>query len=161
MSLDLLSKIDLVLEWLYLHSGENPTFNAINKGITNYAIEEGEVDDCLKKLHKDGFLYFMAQNGLVVDYYHRAHNFLISFDGKYFWETTKGYRENTIRLNANVEAMDALRERTERNEGLIVSWTRNLAERTADLTFWTRLVAIGAIGLVVWEVIAFFLKPTH
>ena len=52
MSLDLLSKIDLVLEWLYLHSGENPTFNAINKGITNYAIEEGEVDDCLKKLHK-------------------------------------------------------------------------------------------------------------
>lgn len=148
MSLDLLSKIDLVLEWLYLHSGENQTFESIKAGIAGYAIEEGEVDDCLKKLHKDGFLYFIEKDsGSVVDFYYRRHNFLITFDGKFFFETTRGYRENTNRLNDKEDATDALIERTEKNEERLVKWTKNLT--------------YGTVAIVLWELLRFFLFEGH
>jgi hypothetical protein len=46
----------------------------------------------------------------------------------------------------------------ERNEEKLVEWTRILAVRTHSLRNWTKAVAVGAIGLVVWEIIAFLLE---
>ena len=66
-----------------------------------------------------------------------------------------GYVQKEINERQRITDDNARNQRMERNEELLASWTENLANRTADLTFWTRLVAIGAIGLVVWEVIAF------
>lgn len=156
--MELVDKIDTFLKWLYIHSGENPTFSSLYEGVKNEGVHEGELDDCLKKLHKDGFLYFMYRDGNVVNNYWRDHNFLITFDGKYFWETVKGYKEKIRIENAKIQAISDQNQRMEKNEELLVSWTKNLADRTKSLTNWTRAVAVGAIGLVVWEIIAFLLE---
>ena len=87
----------------------------------------------------------------------RGAHYLISFKGKYFWETVHGYSEQARREQINADSLNAQNLRSERNDEQVVAWTQNLANRTADLIFWTRLVAIGAIGLVVWEIVAHFL----
>lgn len=155
----LLEKIDAVLEWLYINSGTNPTFQDISKGLADKKIDLGEIQDCLLHLYRDKYIYceFLGnRDSEFVD--DRGAHYLVSFKGKYFWETEKGYAEQVRLEQIKSDFLSAQTQRTERNEEQLVTWTRNLANRTQDLTFWTRLVAIGAIGLVLWEIVAYLLE---
>ena len=86
----LLEKIDTVLQYLYEHSGENPNFPMLNAALNIKGVEEGEIRDILIKLRKEGLIYCEAGGLMDVNYSDYGH-YLISFDGKYFWETERGF----------------------------------------------------------------------
>jgi hypothetical protein len=90
--------------------------------------------------------------------YTRNLNYLITFDGKFFLKTVGGYRNKNANDLQKIANENAMNQRMEKNAQDLVTWTQNLTNRTSDLTFWTRLVAIGAIGLVLWEVVAFAIE---
>lgn len=86
----LLEKIDLVLKVLYEESGHNPTLPYIQGLLKDKEIDVGEIRDCIQKLNKDGFVRYEYE-GNFVDFYDDYAHFLISFDGKFFYETYGGY----------------------------------------------------------------------
>lgn len=97
----LLEKIDAVLETLYIHSGENPTFPLLQEWLAPSGIEKGEIEDCLLHLYKEGLIYceFAGDRTAYYTELGGAH-YLISFKGKFFWETIGGYkRQHEISVN--------------------------------------------------------------
>lgn len=141
--MELVDKIDNVLEWLYLNSGSDPNFSAIKDGLKHKPIDEGEIDDCLKKLHKDGFLYFMRQ-GQVDQKYDRYLTFLITFDGKYFWETVKGYR-------IKYAISDAENSRVKNLEIVQTDYQKNIVWLTVVLVVGTVPVGLLALADLYWK----------
>jgi hypothetical protein len=162
--MELLEMMDTVFECLKTYSHDDPNFPKLKEWLKPHNLSEGEIDDCLKKLNKDGYLYFMDNekknipSDVMGMYYNRQLNYLISFDGKYFLATVGGYRNKHANDLQKIANENATNKRMEKNAEDLVTWTQNLTNRTKDLTYWTRLVAIGAIGLVVWEVVAFLIE---
>jgi len=154
---ELLQMIDNVFSWLCKYSHTDPSFPALKEGLLEYKYDDGELDDCLKKLHKDGYIYFM-KNPDVVQYYNRDLTYLITFDGKLFIKTVGGYRNKYANDAQKIANENAMNQRMEKNAQDLVTWTQNLTNRTTDLMFWTRLVAIGALGLVFWEIVKFVIE---
>ena len=154
-----LEKMDLVLQCLYDHSGENPRFTDLQEWLKNKDIEKGEIQDITLYLYREQMMYLEFGGDRTQKYFENIDSrYLISCKGKLFWEGIGGFdKQNQNRLKELKEVNDR-NQRMERNEESLVTWTQNLTNRTSDLTFWTRLVAIGAIGLVAWEIIAFFLE---
>jgi hypothetical protein len=150
----LLEKIDAVLGCLYEHSGENPDIDLILKWLQDSEIDLGEIQDCLLHLHKEGYIYcelLRDRNHSYTDV--PGAHYLISFKGKFFWETVGGYQEQHKKEQITNAALEAQNQRMERNEARLVGWTRNL--------FWgTIAVAVGAIGLVIWEMWHYY-KTSH
>ncbi|MGG9971999.1 hypothetical protein ACQ33O_09425 [Ferruginibacter sp. SUN002] len=144
--MDLLSKIDLVFKWLYDNSGKNPSLETIQKGLENEDIDIGEIKDILAKLKGDNFIYCVLQDNRMAAYSDYC-NYLVTFDGKYFWETTKGYTEQARREQVNSDFLASQTQRTERNEERLVKWTKYL-------TF-------GTIAIVLWEIIKTFCIEGH
>jgi hypothetical protein len=150
----LLEKIDLVLGWLYINSGTNPTFQDISKALKDKGIDLGEIQDCLLHLYRKKLIYceFLGNRDSQYTDDQGAH-YLISFKGKLFWETTGGFKERARLEQIKINSLEEQNRRMERNDEQLVTWTENLANRTRDLTNWTKVVGIGAVGLVVWEII--------
>ncbi len=162
--MELLEMLDTVFDWLKTNSDKDPDFSAIKEGLKDYKLDDGEIDDCLKKLHKDGYLYFMdnkkenQKSDVAGEIYHRGYNYLITFDGKFFLKTVGGYQKKNANDLQKIANEEAVTQRMEKSAQDLVTWTQNLATRTQELRNWTKAVAIGALGLVVWEVIAFALE---
>jgi hypothetical protein len=118
----------------------------------------------LNKLKADGYIDFVQKKEGVEKWQFIADlsasegmSIRRNFNGHIFLATGGYDGEEQRRITATKENKDAL-TRSEGYASGLQTWTQNLANRTADLTFWTRLVAVGAIGLVLWEVVAFAIE---
>jgi len=105
--MDLLNKIDLVLTCLYQESKNPPTITFLQEKLRNTGITQEELKDCLQKLHKDGFIRYEFEGGFVAFYHDFAH-FRISFEGKFFYETSRGYKNKTAISSSEGSWMEAL-----------------------------------------------------
>jgi hypothetical protein len=152
--MELLERLDTVFLWLSTYSHTDPTFPKIKEGLSAHKFDDGEIDDYLKKLNKDGYLYFMdnKKENKVSDVfgfmYNRDLNYLITFDGKYFLKTVGGYqKQKELDDLSRAQIIDdlALRKRNDRR-----------------LVNGTNLVAAGAIGLIIWELLkTCWIEPYH
>lgn len=133
------------------------------------------IDKVLKTFYekgKNGLEWKEAQNeaGILDDEeYKRIHmqlredkyivvdqvRFIITYDGVMFYLSGGYMGQYDSKL-----AIAGMNQRMEKSAQDLVDWTQNLATRTRELRDWTRAVAIGAIGLVLWEIVktAFFEK---
>jgi len=144
----LLQKIDTVFEWLYQNSGKNPTLYDLETALAPQGIDVGEIKDILAKLKNDNLIYCVIGDNRNAAYNDFC-NYLISFDGKYFFETVKTFTEKTRRENQAVLDKANQDARMEEYAKLLAKWTRYL-------TYGTVGVAVGAVGLVIWEMWHFF-----
>ena len=141
--------LDTVFVFLNTYSHKDPNFEFIKTGLDEHKLDEGEIDDCLKKLHKDGYLYFMDNKkdnqkpDVAGETYHRGYNYLITFDGKLFLKNVGGYRKQKEIDDLKIEETKNDLETRRRNDRRLV--------------VGTFLVAVGAIGLIAWEVYKTFL----
>ena len=136
----------MVFEWLYKNSGSNPELPKIHGSLID-KVELGEIKDILTKLRNDKLIYTEVGGNRNAEYFDHAH-FLISFDGKYFYETVGSFaekirRENQKRLNEDLRIADeqALNQRMERNEVTLTSWTKKLNYATMA----------AAVLIVLWD----------
>lgn len=137
----LLQKIDAVLDCLYLHSAEDPNFAKIQNWLKDKEIDKGEIEDCLLHIYRRKHIYCEVHGQRNSDFYDLpdAH-YLISFEGKLFKTTVGGY-EREHQINESDRATRDVRDR------LLVRGT-----------WW---VAGGAIALVVWEMLKYFVLEGH
>ena len=85
--MDLLSKRDLVLGWLYVHSGENPSFISIRAALPKEDIDDGEILDCLLHLHRDKYIYCEVNGNRDCIYTDRADaHYLINFSSLFLFD---------------------------------------------------------------------------
>jgi hypothetical protein len=130
----LLEKIDAVLEALYDHSGDNPNFPLLEEWLQNKKIDKGEIRDILIKLGKEGLIYFEGGGDMNVEYSDYGH-YLISFDGKMFWETEGGFKNkvaNDAYENDRVKALEVY-------QGI-------QSKKLTDLTWWISIAtSVAAI----------------
>jgi len=141
----LLDKIDTVFEWLYIHSGENPNLTKIQTGLEGKDIDIGEIKDILAKLKDEKLIYcVLGENRMAI--YSDYCNYLISFDGKYFYETVKTFKEKIKRENDKATFIDGMNRNMENNATLLTTWTRRLF-------YGTVAAAVGGLGLLVIEIV--------
>lgn len=145
---ELVSMLDRVFRWLADNSHTDPSFPKIKEAFSE--LDEGEIDDCLKKLYNDGHLYFQdnKKEPIVPDVlgmpYTRGLNYLVSFDGKLFLRMEGSYKSFLNRLATEKAAKEV-------NETRLVRWTKNLT--------WATLIAASLI--VLWEIIKTFCVEHH
>jgi hypothetical protein len=105
--MDLLDKIDLVLACLYPGNEHHPTLHYLHEKLKDKGINPEEIKDCLLKLHRDGFIRYEFEGGFV-DFYHDLARFIISFEGKYFYETYGSYKKKLALDNADGNRLKVL-----------------------------------------------------
>jgi len=104
------------------------------------------VDMIVEKLRNDRYVSEKTESALGIEPAYQVYR--ITFHGKLFL-SRGGYKQQIIDEREAADSLAAQNRRTERNEERLVLWTRNL--------FWgTVAVAIGAIGLIVWEIWQYF-----
>lgn len=146
-----LEKIDVVFKTLYEKSGNNPTFRLLEEWLYQKcgdSIDKGEIQDILLYLYRKGYIYCEYRGNRDHSYIDDidAH-YLISSEGKMHLEETGGYvKHKQAEDLKKQEIIDdlALRKRNDRR-----------------LVIGTYLVAAGAIGLIIWEMIKTFLIEEH
>jgi hypothetical protein len=104
----------------------------------------------LNKLNLDGYIDFIRISGHLGQYItgHQAGEGMSirrNFNGHLFLAKGGYEGEHIGRILNEVRVVS--------NETDLVKWTKQLSERTRKLMVATWAVAIGAIGLVVWEVV--------
>ena len=121
--MDLLDKIDLVLTCLYQESKNPPTITFLQEKLRNTEITQEELKDCLQKLHKDGFIQYEFEGGFVA-FYHDFARFRISFEGKFFYETSRGYKKTAISSpeDGRMEALELSQRRQASALQLLTTW---------------------------------------
>jgi hypothetical protein len=127
-----LQKIDTVLKCLFDKSADDPNREKIQewlKGTEDLDLDD-DLRDCLKKLHNDGFVYFIKE-GSYVDEYNDNYNFSISFEGKLFWITEGGYDQKRITQEAENTRLGKLEIENRANQ----KW----------MTWLTVLLAVGTL----------------
>lgn len=152
-------KLDIVLKYIVngVASDDNSEFDKIGSDLSKF-VTKGELDSILRKLKKDGFITFTLE-GRQVDEIEYETRFSETFEGNVLNELG-GYTQRERDKLQNETNRRTYDERMETYAKNLALWTENLTNRTADLMWWTRLVAIGAVGLVIWEMIQyFFLHP--
>ena len=105
--MDLLDKLDSVLTTLYNESEHHPTLSRLQEKLKGKDINLEEIKDCLRKLHRDGFIRYEFEGGYV-DFYHDLAHFIISFEGKYFYETYGSYKKKLAVDNADGNRLKVL-----------------------------------------------------
>jgi len=105
--MDLLDKIDSVLDCLYHENEHHPTLTWLQEKLKGKDINLEEIKDCLRKLHRDGFIRYEFEGGFV-DFYHDLAHFCIVFEGKYFYETYGGYKKKLALDNAGGDRLKVL-----------------------------------------------------
>jgi hypothetical protein len=137
----ILEKMDAVLFCLNEHSGENPNHAKIENWLKDKPIDKGEIGDCLLHLHRIKYIYCEIGGNRDSPYYDipDAH-YLISFEGKVFID----YRGGFVKARKIRESAEKVRDDRDR---LLVRGT------------WR--VAGGAIALVVWEMLKYFVREGH
>jgi hypothetical protein len=120
--MDLFDKIDNVLKYLYKNSGNNPTLREIETGVKKVGeINIGEVRDILLKLKEDKMVYCEYLGNLNHEYNDNG-KFLITFKGKFFYETVGSFRKQATN--------DALAESQKGNRELMLirgTWAAGIA----------------------------------
>lgn len=136
--------LDTVFKCLSTYSHDDPNFPKLKEWLKPHNFSEGEIDDCLKKLNKDGYLYFMDNekknipSDVVGFYYNRQLNYLITFDGKLFLKNIGGYeKQKEIDDLKTEEIKNDLETRRRNDHRLVVG---------------TFLAGLAATGLITWEV---------
>ena len=141
--MELLEMLDTVFDWLKTYSHTDPDFPAIKEGLKAHKLDDGEIDDCLKKLNKDGYLYFMnnKKEKIISDVvgmeYTRNLNYLITFDGKLFLKTVGGYQKQ--------KELDDLKKQE------LIDDSAVRKRNDHRLVIGTFLAGLAATGLITWE----------
>lgn len=136
MDLSPIKKIDLVLKAFH-ENGKNGLNEHQAKDIAGI-LDDEEFRRIYMRLKQDKYI---ISDGV---------RYIITYDGVIF-HLMNGYMG---KYDEQV-AISRMNQRMEKNAQDLVDWTENLATRTRELRNWTRAVAIGAIGLVIWEIAAF------
>jgi hypothetical protein len=104
-------------------------------------------------------MYLEYEGNRTHQYYeHPDSRYLLNSKGKLFWEGVGGFEKQDQNRRLELKEISARNQRMEKNEVNLVEWTRILAVRTHSLRNWTRIVGIGAVALVVWEIMAYILE---
>jgi hypothetical protein len=143
--MELLEMLDTVFKCLSTYSHDNPDFPKLKEWLKPHNFSDGEIDDCLKKLRKDEYLYFMRDNkevpfisDVVGEDYNRNLNYLITMDGKIFLKTIGGYQKRQeLEDIKNQEAKNDLETRMRNDRRLVTA---------------TVLAGLAATGLIMWEI---------
>lgn len=113
-----LEKMDTVLGCLYDNSGKNPTFVLIMSLLADKQIDKGEVEDILLYLYRKGFIYCEKDGNRDYGYVdHPDAHYLISCEGKLFWEGAGGFvkKDRKEKLEADIMKTDlAIRKNNEK-----------------------------------------------
>lgn len=131
-------KMDAVLLKLYDKSGEAPTMAKLETWLSNESIHKGEIEDITLHLYRKEYMYSCDKSGDRNAEYHDEDMFLLSCEGKLFWENEKGFRFYFAKLATEKAAREA-------NELRLALWTKRL-------TVATYLVATVIVG---WDVAKF------
>ena len=142
----LLEKIDAVFTWLYLNSGKDPNLPDIMAGLNNPDIDEGEVKDILAKLRRDNLIYCVMGQDRNAEYSDYG-KYLITFDGKYFYETVGGFVKQHQIEQLNLKNLETDVNIRKTNERLIAGGTK-----------W---LAIGTFSLVLVEILIHWKELVH
>ena len=140
----LLEKIDTVMQFLYEHSGKNPNFPYIKDGLKDKEIDEGEIRDILIKLKKDGLMYCEGGGIMNTEYSDYGH-YLISFDGKFFWETEGGFIKKMSKDASENTRLQTLETSQQIQSGKLTSLTRWIAVATCVAALYYILVIIELV----------------
>jgi hypothetical protein len=160
---DSLELLDHVLKYTYEQKDYLDVRNFFSKDSGFPEFEEYYLVMILNKLNRDGYVDFMHKvhdkRWAFVKDIQAGEGLSIrrNFDGHLFIKDG-GYIGESKRKAAEKASNTANQERTETLAKDLRDWTQLLAERTNGLKNWTRAVALGAIGLVVWEILHFFLE---
>lgn len=154
-------KLDLVLKHLVTISNQDGAtrdkdgFDKIAQALSRY-IDRRELNEILAKLKKDGYIEWKIE-GTDVNTHEKDTRYIVTFEGQMLNELG-GYSQKEIDKEQERNFIKTAEKLRSDREGLLVSWTESLANRTRDLTNWTKVVGIGAVGLVVWEIIVYCLE---
>jgi len=141
-----LEKMDAVINSLYVNSGFNPDFGIIQGDLNKKypdVISKGEIEDILLYLYREQYIYCEYLGNRDAPYIDNINaHYLISCKGKLFLEETEGFvkqkANEDLKKQEIIDEM-ALRKKNERR-----------------LVGGTYLVAVGAIGLIIWEILKTF-----
>lgn len=141
--MDWLDKMDLVLTTLYKESGHNSSLNDIVGYLDKKDIHKGEIEDILLYLWREGLIYCEYLGNRNHTYFDSIDShFLISCKGKLFLEEHIGFKEKKKTEDfKNKEIISDLALRKRNDHRLVIG---------------TFLVAAGAIGLIIWEMLKTF-----
>lgn len=142
----LLEKIDSVLKCLYDHSGENPNSELIRSKLKDFPIDIGEIRDILMKLTIDGLIYCEINGQIGTVFYDNA-RYLISFEGKFFYETVGSFSEKMRRDNAEDNRVKSL-----------ASSQQIQSEKLTTLTRWISVATCVAAIYYLLEIIKMVYK---
>lgn len=143
-----LEKMDAVIKTLYEISGNNPDFTLIMQSLQGRQIDKGEVQDILLYLYRKGFIYCEYGGNRDSQYTDLVNaHYLISCEGKLFWETSGGFvkKEQREKLEAKNLEIDIQKRKT--NERLL-----------SKGTIW---LAIGTFLLVIVEILIHWEELSH
>lgn len=133
-----LEKMDAVINALYTHSGENPSFVLLQGWLNDKEIDKGEIQDILLHLYRKRLIYCEYNGNRDCPYTDsRDAHYLISCKGKLFWEGVGGFQQKKI----NDDAENSRVEKLEISQ-------QKLMGRLNVLTGW---IAGGTIALVIVE----------
>jgi hypothetical protein len=157
-----------VLDYVLTHCYEQRDYIDVRKAFCKDELfpenDEYYLKMVLNKLNQDGYIDFIdLREGGKVGFFLKDRqagegmSIRRNLNGTLFLEG-KGYAGEISRKNEQLKITREYREREETLAARLAQWTESLAIQTRNLTFWTRLVAIGAIALVLWEIAAYLLE---
>lgn len=124
------------MKYLYDNSGHNPTLDMIDQALPD--VDKGEIRDCLLKLKREGLVYCEMAGNMNCEYTDEG-KFLITFDGKFFWEEEKGFENRSIRQISQQKQIESLQKAQLQHDS-----------KLGNLTFW---VAAGTCAGGVYYVV--------
>ena len=154
-------KLDLVLKHLVIISKQDGAnrdkdgFDKIAQDLSRF-IDRRELKEILGKLKKDGYIEWQIE-GNDVTTHEKDTRYIVTFEGQVLNELN-GYSQQEIDKEQERNFIKTSEKARSDREALLVSWTASLSNRTRDLTKWTKVVGIGAVGLVLWEIIVYCLE---
>ena len=141
-------KLDICLANIHQEEDYNSIFRRIEDLFLS-DLQPGEIDCMLDKLHQDGYTDHVAGQHLTDLRASNGLNIRKNYHGELFTITEGGYEGGYKRKKQEAIQVAAYNDRMENH-------TRRLAEWTERLTYSTVVAAVGAFGLLLWEMRHFF-----
>jgi|SRR5450432_937686 len=131
-------KLDEVLK--YMLAADQPmhrTFAEIQKEIP-FESDSKDLNEILGKLEKDGYIESEIRESNLLREYRST------FDGRFFIIETGGYLKSVLKAYRDNKRLELVEIRQ---------------DRMAKRLFWINFfVAVGTVGLLIWEIVQHFLK---
>ena len=114
-----------------------------------------EWNQIVQKLERDGFVHTEKEvknegNNITI-----RHS--LTLDGKLLYESG-GYTQRNKNEEIKLREIELKNEKDEKNASELVRWTSVLTERTKSLFFWTKVLAVTTIGLVLLELVKWIVE---